>query len=65
MSVFYRHFFTILFDFIIPKRQDYIHEFTDHKKPILGLVFRRGTTQLYSCSVDKTVKGCLLATAAA
>jgi len=35
---------------------DYIHEFTDHKKPILGLVFRRGTTQLYSCSVDKTVK---------
>ena len=36
---------------------DFIHQFTDHKKSILGLVFRRGTTQLYSCSVDKTVKG--------
>jgi len=35
---------------------DFFHQFTDHKKAVTGLVFRRQTSQLYSSSVDKTVK---------
>ncbi|KAF7545170.1 hypothetical protein G7Z17_g9390 [Cylindrodendrum hubeiense] len=30
--------------------------FTHHRDAITGLVFRRGTNQLYSCSKDRTVK---------
>lgn len=33
-----------------------IHYFTEHKKSITGLVFRRLSSQLFSCSNDKTVK---------
>jgi len=38
------------------EKLDFVHEFTDHKKAVLGLVFRSQSSQLYSCSVDKTVK---------
>ncbi|KAI5810226.1 WD40-repeat-containing domain protein [Peziza echinospora] len=30
--------------------------FRQHRSPVMGLVFRRGTNQLYSCSADRTVK---------
>ncbi|KAF4332377.1 component of the u3 snoRNP complex [Fusarium beomiforme] len=33
-----------------------IKVFTHHRDAITGLVFRRGTNQLYSCSKDRTVK---------
>lgn len=34
----------------------HIHQFTEHKKSVTGLVFRRLSGQLFSCSSDKTVK---------
>ncbi|KAM0251984.1 hypothetical protein ACHAP5_001309 [Fusarium lateritium] len=33
-----------------------IKVFTHHRDAVTGLVFRRGTNQLYSCSKDRTVK---------
>ncbi|SPO00768.1 related to a component of the yeast U3 snoRNP Rrp9p [Cephalotrichum gorgonifer] len=33
-----------------------IRVFTHHRDAVTGLVFRRGTNQLYSCSKDRTVK---------
>lgn len=34
----------------------YVHKFIEHKKSITGLTFRRNAHELFSCSVDKTVK---------
>ncbi|KAL1881154.1 hypothetical protein VTK73DRAFT_4601 [Phialemonium thermophilum] len=33
-----------------------LRAFTHHRDAVTGLVFRRGTNQLYSCSKDRTVK---------
>ncbi|KAF8428167.1 WD40-repeat-containing domain protein [Tirmania nivea] len=30
--------------------------FKQHRSPVMGLVFRRNTNQMYSCSADRTVK---------
>lgn len=30
--------------------------FKQHRSPVIGLVFRRNTNQMYSCSADRTVK---------
>jgi len=34
----------------------FLHKFMQHKNSITGLSFRRNAPELYSCSVDKTVK---------
>jgi len=34
----------------------FLHKFVQHKNAITGLAFRRNAPELYSCSVDKTVK---------
>ena len=34
----------------------FLHKFEQHKSAITGLAFRRNAPEMYSCSVDKTVK---------
>lgn len=33
-----------------------LHRFAQHRGAVTGVVFRRGTHELYSCSFDRTVK---------
>ena len=34
----------------------HVHTFRGHKKPVTGVSFRKGSSDLYSCSEDRTVK---------
>lgn len=39
-----------------PETLEPLKIFKQHRSPVMGLVFRRNTNQMYSCSADRTIK---------